>query len=189
MITNKDKIKDLENISLSDKQLMSLIDNEANLVLYPDLHKFKNIDDLLGRHGACIILYESKPNYGHWTAIFKTNNPKELEFFNSYGDSGRHDGYPDATLKFIPKDFRILSKQDHTYLAKLMVDSPYSLSYNQYKFQSDAEGIKTCGRHVANRLRMRHLSLDEYHNVIMKYCRELRMNPDQIVSLLTSEIN
>lgn len=182
------KINKLMDYSLSDSDVLALINNQANLILYPQLHTYNNIDDILGPFGACILLYESKPNYGHWCAIFKVTN-NELEFFNSYGDATPHEGLPDGTLKFIPEDFRKVSNQDHTYLAKLMVDSPYNLSYNQYKFQSEGPNIKTCGRHVATRLNLRHLSLDEYYRLIKKYCKELNLTSDQVVSYFTSSVD
>jgi len=186
---NLAKIKELENIALSDSQIMNAVNGDANLVLYPDLHKYNSIDQLLGKHGAAIILYESKPSYGHWTCIFKVS-PNEIEFFNSYGNSGgAHDGVPDGMLNLIPSNFRKESNQDHTYLAKLMYNSPYSLSYNQYNFQKDGTGIKTCGRHVSNRLNMRHLSLDEYYRVMKKYCKEFNTDFDGAVSILSRNIN
>ena len=182
------QIDNLMDISLSDKQLMHLIDNQANLILYPDLHKYNNIDKILGPYSACVILYESKPNYGHWCCIFKVNN-NDIEFFNSYGDSNDNEGFPDGMMKFIPEEFQKISHQDHTYLSNLLINSPYNLSYNQYKFQGNGKNIKTCGRHVATRLNMRNLSLDNYYRFIKKFKADLDLNPDQAVTLLTSSIN
>lgn len=183
------KIKELENIALSDTQIMDAVNNDANLVLYPNIHKYDTIESLLGPHNACIILYESKPGYGHWCCVFKVSH-NELEFFNSYGnDPGMHDGLPDGMLNLIPEPFRNESKQNHTYLAKLMVDSPYNLSYNQYRFQKDGPAIRTCGRHVACRLNMRNKNLDEYYRIIKKYCNELKLDADGVVSYLTHQIN
>jgi hypothetical protein len=183
-----DEIDRLMSISLNDSQLMNLIDNKANLILYPDLHKYNNIDTLLNPYGACVLLYESKPNYGHWTCFFKVKK-NEIEFFNSYGDTEPNEGLPDGSLEFIPEEFREVSNQCHTYLSKLLVDSPYNLSYNQYKFQKVGNGINTCGRHVATRLNFRHLLLDDYYKFIKSYCRNLDLDPDEVVSLLTQNIN
>jgi hypothetical protein len=182
------EINKLQDIALSDSQVMNLINHDANLILYKDIHKYNNIDELLGQHGAAVILYESKPAYGHWTTIFKVS-PNEIEFFNSYGNQNNHDGIPDAMLKFIPKSFRKQSNQDHTYLSKLMYDSKYDLSYNQYNYQGDGENIKTCGRHIATRLNNRNLSLNKYNEYIKKMCRELNLNSDQLVSYLTRQAN
>jgi hypothetical protein len=184
---SKIELKKLMNIALSDKQILKAVDYKTNLILYPDICKIKKIDDMLGKFGSCIILYESKPNYGHWTCIFKVDS-NEIEFFNSYGDSSPYEGYPDGSLDFIPDDFRIVSNQNYSYLSKLLIDSPYNLSYNQYDFQSGGIGIKTCGRHVANRLNFRNLSLDEYYKFIKYYCNELNLSPDEVVTTLTQNI-
>lgn len=186
---NATELKRLMNIPLSDTQILNLVGGQANLIMYPDMHKMKSVDELLEPHGACIILYESKPSYGHWTALIKLNR-NEIEFFNSYGDDNKiHEGIPDAMLGYIPKAFRDKSFQNHTYLAKLMVESPYNLSYNQYNFQKDGEFIKTCGRHVGTRINMKNLSLDEYKRTLDKYCKEFNTDYDGAVSIITKDIN
>ena len=185
---NDTEIKRLMDIPLSDVQILKLVDGKANLILYPDMHKIKSIDELLNPYGACIILYESKPSYGHWTALIKLKG-NEIEFFNSYGDTAKiHDGIPDAMLGFISESFRKKSFQNHTYLAKLMVDSPYNLSYNQYNFQKDGEFIKTCGRHTGMRIKWKHLTLDEYYRTLKQYCKEFNTDFDGAVCILSKDI-
>lgn len=178
-------LKELKKVSLSNKDVMALIGNKANLVLYPDVSNYGSLDDLMGPYGASIILYESKPSYGHWVTVFKLNDTN-VEYFNSYGDS-LDSGFPDATLKHIPKDFREVSNQNHTYLADLMMKSPYQLSYNQFPFQKKGSDIRTCGRHVACRLLFRHLSLDEYYKMIKRYCNQFKMDPDDVVTVMTTK--
>lgn len=175
-----------KDIALSDDQLLHLIDNKANLILYPDLHNYTSLDQLLYPYNSAIILYESKPNYGHWTCIFKHKNT--VEFFNSYGSSPNSDeGFPDQCLNYIPDDFRIASNQVHTYLSHLMYNSPYKLTYNEYPFQSHEQGIKTCGRHVAMRLLYSNLSLKKYKELMDKLSKKLNMDYDDVVSLITSD--
>lgn len=177
----KNILKQYEDIALSDKQVLKLIDGKANLILYPNIHKYKNIDEILYPYGACIILFEAKPRYGHWCCIFKINN-KLLEFFNPYG------GYPDDSLEYIPIDFRLKSYQFYPYLSILMYNSPYELSYNEYKFQKHGNDIKTCGRWCAIRLIFRNLSLDEFYHLI-KYLKDLlNITSDELVTLLTMHI-
>ena len=177
----KNILKQYEDIALSDKQVLKLIDGKANLILYPNIHKYKNIDEILYPYEACIILFEAKPRYGHWCCIFKINN-KLLEFFNPYG------GYPDDSLEYIPIDFRLKSYQFYPYLSILMYNSPYELSYNEYKFQKHGNDIKTCGRWCAIRLIFRNLSLDEFYHLI-KYLKDLlNITSDELVTLLTMHI-
>ncbi len=180
-----DKLKD---IALSDKDVMKLLDVRANLVLYPNLHKYRDIDELLGPYGACVILYESKKNYGHWVCCFKLNE-REIEFFNSYGDMTHDDGFPDAFLSHIPANFRKESNQNHTYLGDMLYNSKYDLSYNQYRFQKLGNRIKTCGRHTVCRLWLRNYSLDKYREILKRWANDLDCDYDDVVAIWTSEIN
>jgi hypothetical protein len=179
----------LKKVALSDTQLMGLINNKANIILYPDLWQVDSIDDILNPYGACIIFFESdiKDNarFGHWCLLFKLDD-HHLEFFNPYG------GYPDDSLKYIPDDLKHSTHQDKPYLSLLLLRSPYDLSYNEYKFQHEAKNIMTCGRHVACRLNNRDLSLEEYHKMLITCLDQLnkklnkKLNFDDLVSILTS---
>lgn len=172
------KIKNLENIGLSSDEILQLIDGKANLILYTDLAKITNIDDILKPYGACIILYLTRKNYGHWVCLIKLDD-KTLEFFDPYGFM------IDEELDWnIDKNFRKFSKQDYPHLTSLLYYSPYYLTYNQYKFQKKKNDIKTCGRHTALRILLRNLSLDEYYNLILS----MHKDPDYLVTLLTSFI-
>lgn len=178
----KDIIKKYEDIALSDKEVLKLIYKRANLILYPNLHKYNNIDEILHPYGACILLFEAKPRYGHWCCIFKIND-KLLEFFNPYG------GYPDDSLEYISNRFRKISNQLYPHLSYLMLKSHYELSYNEYQFQEHNPDIKTCGRWCAIRLRYRYLNLDQFHNMIENMSDILRVTHDELVTLLTMYIN
>jgi len=176
-------IKELEAIALSDKEVLDLLGHKANLILYPELHKYKNIDDVLGKYGACIILFESKPKYGHWTVLFKATTTL-LEFFNPYG--GLEQGYPDDGLEHIDLEFREKTNQLLPTLSLLMIDSPYELSYNEYKFQRLAKGINTCGRHCVVRLWCRDLTLNQYYEMLTREAHKYGIDYDAIVTVLTS---
>jgi hypothetical protein len=175
-------LKHYKNIALSDSDVLKLINNKANLEVYPNLNRYKTIDELLGNYGACIILYEAEPNYGHWCCIFKVNNDT-LEYFNPYG--GYNDGSPDDTLKNIPYDFRIKSNQYYPYLSVLMYNSPYKLSYNEIKFQKHDNNIKTCGRWCALRILFRDYNLYDFENIIKYLSNTFKISSDDIVTLLT----
>ncbi len=171
-------LKIYEDIALSDKQLMKLVDGKANLVLYPQLVQYSSIDQMLGEYGATILLFEAQPGYGHWTCLFKRGNL--IEFFNPYG------GYPDDSLKHIPMEFRKVSHQLEPRLSVLLMKSPYQLSYNEHAFQKHARDIKTCGRHCAVRLIYRNLSLENYTAMINRLARNLDLDADGVVSMLTA---
>lgn len=174
-------IKRYENIALSDKEVLDIVKNRANIVLYPNIYKYDSIDELLGENNAAIILFESEPNFGHWVLVFREND--NLEFFNSYG------GYPDDSLKHIDKQFRKKTHQDKPYLSYLFMKSPYNLHFNNYKFQKHKSNIKTCGRHAAIRLLFKNLNIDEYKNMLDGFIKYIGGDYDKIVTLLTMYAN
>lgn len=179
---NEDIIKHYEDVALSDKQLLKIINGNAKLVLYPDLKNYSSIDEVLGTHTACILLFEAKKNYGHWCCLWKLNN-STVSFFNPYG------GYPDASLKHIPEHFARISNQDYPYLSLLLYNSPYKLTYNERQYQEKNKNIKTCGRHCGVRLICRNMSDDQYYNYMKYFTSKYHINNDQFVTLLTIDIS
>ena len=178
----KNILSKYEDIALSDKEVLKLVNGRANLILYPELHKYKTLDQILEPYGACILLYESKPKFGHWCCIFKVND-NLVEYFNPYG------GPPDNSLEHISINFRLISNQYHPHLSYLMYNSNYQLSYNEYNFQKYGRDIKTCGRWVCIRLLFRDYSLHYFHKLINIMKKELNMTGDKLVTFLTMYIN
>jgi hypothetical protein len=158
--------------ALSNREVLNLVNNKANLLLYKDLHNFNNIDEVLGPHQACFLLYESKKNFGHWCCVFKIDN-NTIEFFDPYGY------FVDDELDFIPENFRKISNQDYPHLSYLLYKSPYMLSYNEHNFQELAKGVNTCGRWCALRMILRNYTLEEFQKIFNK------INGDELVTLLT----
>jgi len=171
-------IKKYEDIALSNYDILKLLNGKANIVVYPNLYKYDNIEQLLEPYGALILLFEAKPKYGHWTCVFKLDNDT-LEFFNPYG------GYPDDSLRYIPEEFKSITNQNHSYLTRLLIDSPYNLTYNEYQFQKVGKDIRTCGRHCVVRLLCRWMDLYEYYNFMEQLSNVLNMNFDGVVTVLT----
>lgn len=175
-------IKHYEDIALSNKDIMSLLHGKASIVLYPKLYRYDNIDMVLGPYDACVLLFEAKPNYGHWVCLFKINN-HTLEFFNPYG------GFPDDSLEYIPENFRERSYQKFPILSELLLVCPYELTYNEHQFQQKTKDIKTCGRHCVVRLLHRNLSLEEYTHFLNDMCKKFNTDYDGIVTILTINKN
>lgn len=175
-------IDEYKKIALSDTDLMHLLNNKVKILLYPDLVNFNNIDELFYPFDACIILFLSKPNFGHWVLLFK-RYPNIIEFFNSYG------GYPDDSLVYISDEFRKKSGQCKPYLSNLLYKSPYILHYNEHKFQCDDKNINTCGRWVVIRYIFKILSLKKFNKLIKKLSKQLKTDGDGVVTILTSWIN
>ena len=76
----------------------------------------------------------------------------------------------------------------YPHLGFLLYSSPYKLTYNEHKFQQYGHDINTCGRHVALRLACRHMPLEQYYRMIKKYSKQLGLNFDEFVTLLTMKI-
>jgi hypothetical protein len=180
-----EQLKFLQNIALSDADLFKLLDGKNKMVLYPDLHKYNNIDEVLGEHGMCTLLVESQPNYGHWVAVWKLNE-NTVSFFNSYG--GLNAGWPDDVLKYVPKEFAEVNFENYPYLSELLLKSPYKMTYNEYKYQKMCPDVKTCGRHVAVRLFCRDLNDKQYYDYIKHYENMLGCDADEFVTLMTSDL-
>lgn len=171
-------LKEYEDIALSDKDIFKILRGKFNLVLYPELINYDSIDDVLGKNGACVLLFEAKKQYGHWCCLWKLNN-NTISFFNSYG------GYPDDSLNYIPLHFAKISNQDKPYLSILLDKSPYELTYNEYKYQKHEDKIRTCGRHVCIRLICRDMDDDQYHEYITFFTKKYGIDADEMVTLLT----
>lgn len=154
-------IKQLQSKSLSNEEIMKALDNKANLIIYPELYKYKTLDDVLGKWGKCIILFETQKNYGHWCCIFKLKN-RGIEFFDSYGNM------VDTQLKKIDINFRIENNEFYPHLSLLMLQSPYLLSYNHFKFQELKKNVNSCGRWCVLRLLFSNLTLDEFIKIFGK---------------------
>lgn len=174
---NNKELKYYEDIALSNFDILKLLDHKCNIILYPDLHKYNTIDDILNPYGACVLLFEAKPKYGHWVCLIKKGN--EVEFFNSYG------GFPDDSLKYIPKQFAEQSNQNIPYLSLLLFESPYKLYYNEFQFQKHKKDIKTCGRHCVVRVLNKDIDIYEYKDLLDKLCEKYHTDYDGIVTILT----
>lgn len=179
--TNKfeDIIQQLQAKSLSGSEVLKIVNNKANLLTYPELTKYDDINDAFGPYGALILLYKTKQNYGHWCGLIK-HGDKKIEFFDSYGT------FPDDEFKWIPDHFRLVSNQVYPHLTWLLYNSGSKIEYNHSKLQDHTEDIgtkiATCGRHVANRINYRDIPLPEYVKMLTSV---EGFTPDMIVTYLT----
>lgn len=168
-------IKKLESISLSGADILKICSNKSNLIPYSDLSNYNNIDEALGPYTSCILLYETKLNYGHWCCIFKVDK-NTLEFFDPYGEK------VDEQLKHIPQNMRKSLNEEIPHLSYLLINSPYDVIYNKKKIQKLETDINTCGRHCAFRIVMRSLPLDDYIDLFQNQ----KQSADFWVSALTA---
>ncbi len=168
------KIKRDQTRSLTNDDVLRICNNKADFYTYPEIVRFKTLDKLLGKHKAIILLYMTKPNYGHFCAVFKQNKDT-ISFFDSYGYK------PDDELKFSSKKFRESNNQLLSHLTRLMYESGYNIDYNDHKLQSKKNDIATCGRWSGLRVLFRNLTNDEFAKLFNK----TGMKPDELVTALT----
>lgn len=168
-------IKKLMKKSLSDIEIKRVLGGETKIITYPELAKYKTIDELLQPYGNVIILYLTGENYGHWTCLFKLDD-KNVEFFDPYALK------PDRELKLIPMHFRRIKNQVTPHLSHLLYNSKYTIHYNDYPLQKHFRDINTCGRHCIIRLYFKNINIDKY----IKLMTNQKKSPDEIVTYLTS---
>lgn len=172
------------DVALTDKDVLRYTGGRCRICTYPELKSFTSIQQLLGAHNACVILFMTEPNYGHWCTVFLRGDL--IEFFNPYGNcKATGGGFPDDGLDLIDHRYRESSGQAVPVLSLLMLKSPYKLSYNEHQFQALAPGVKTCGRHCVVRLNNRNLPLFEYARRIYEEAKQLPGTPDELVVKLT----
>ena len=160
--------------SLSGSEVLKLMDHKCNLVAYSSLHLIKSIDELLGNHRKCVLLYQTSKNYGHYVAVWEYHNT--IFFSDSYG------GIVDSQLKYVPHDMKEELNSNHNYLIRLMYNSGKKVEFNQYELQSRDPEVATCGRHCVERLRFPEISIDEYYKIFKDASKFI--NKDELICLL-----
>lgn len=169
-------LKQLESISLSDDQIKNMLKGKINVIQYPELQNYKNIDEVLYPYDACVILYLTSKGRGHWILVQKLN-PRIIEVFDSYGT------YIDNQNKY-NLDKYAKKVQYYPFLTKLLYDSPYIITYNEFQLQEKKKGINTCGRYVVLRNLLKNLSIYDF----VKIFRNSKYNPDELVTIITENI-
>lgn len=175
------------NYSLSNKDMMELVEGKSNFVLYEDI-KDSTMDKLLGKYGCCIILYQSTKNYGHWCCLIR-HSQHLIEFFDSYGE------FPDTHLSNVPEYYKRILNEDYPYLTLLMLkwclkDPKNKVEYNEVQYQeynsshTPKISINTCGRHVASRILLRKYSLKQYQRLISGAIKGVDKYADELVTQL-----
>ena len=146
-------IRELQDTPLSSDELQEI--TGVKVLTYRDVCSASEIDQLLGKKKAFILLYESKKNWGHYTLIFKEGNT--IFFFDPYG--GKF--LPDEELSWTPRRLRKQLSEERACLSRMLIESGYLIDYNNHRFQGS--DTSTCGYHCALRLYHRKLSSDEYY--------------------------
>ena len=155
--------------SMDDDDIKFYLPN-AKILKYNQLKKYKNIEQLLKKHGDyIIILYPvSSELSGHWVSL-NLYNPNIIEYFDSYGEK------PDVPFSWTSSNFR----NNKRYLTELLNKTKLRINYNSISFQSKRDKeISTCGAFVVFRI----LTLKEYNadlnenNKMLQTLKEINTN-------------
>jgi hypothetical protein len=148
-------------------------------IKYGEIQPHHTIRDLIPEEKDYrIVLTEWKKNLGHWCCLLRYGNT--IEWFDSFGT------LPDGELKFVPKFLRkALGEQEHalTRLLKEAKKEGFQVIYNKRKFQSQKDGIDTCGRWALSRVvsMLMGYDLEDYQKMIDSKVAETGKPPDVVV--------
>lgn len=168
------------NKPLNAIDVLRITKTPYRVLKYRDILQYKTLDDLLGKEGGVILLYEFIHNVGHWFCIFKLDS-NTIEHFDSLGYK------PDFELSKVKSELRAEFGEMSPYVCKLMRESPYVLTYNEHKLQGKTTA--TCGRWVGLRLRNRHRTLEEFVYLLNKFIKQnykKKITKDEAIVELTN---
>jgi hypothetical protein len=76
---------------------------------------------------------------------------------------------------------RAVLGEDYPHLTALLINSPYTIHYNDHPLQVESDNVATCGRHCVIRAINKKMDIDEY----FKWLNNLKFSPDEAVTMLT----
>lgn len=185
-ITEKKEIEENIEQPLDNFQIKEVLPF-ARIITNQDLNKCENIDEVFDNSKFAdfiILLYLDGKDKGHWTALTRYGDiqkPQEtyIEFFDSYGGSMK------KVHSYCPLAMRKELGTEKDKLTELLNKCPYNVIYNPIEYQKVKNGVNTCGRHCAYRIRNlieKGRTLSEYYDY-MKYLKAKEgLSYDEIVA-------
>jgi hypothetical protein len=168
----------IEHRSLSDSDIRRILGHDCKIIEYYELSEYDSLERLLPKPlDYVVILYEDRPDRGHWTALSRYNDV--FSFLDPYGYS------PDKELLWTPMKMRKLLGQSEPYLTELIHRTDKEVRFNNVRYQELESGINTCGSHVCCYLFHvihKHMSLQDYCNYMKYTRRRTGLTYDEIVS-------
>lgn len=140
MEVEEESIEELKRKPLGDHELSAYLNGQTRVIKYNEIPLYNNIEQLLNPYNNCIILLETKTNFGHWICIKRTGNV--ISFFDSYGD------FPDEQKKFVNSKFLKDSGQKFNIICKMLDEASYqfTIEFSDRRLQNmDDLSIATCG--------------------------------------------
>jgi hypothetical protein len=166
------RIEELEKKPLSDADLRRMLGKDrarCKVILYNELQKYTNMDELLPNEGQCVIvlLQIETPGatpVGHWICML--NHGSHYEHFDSYGLD------PDEELGLT---------HEQPYLTNIIKNTNKRVGTSSYRLQAKKEAVNTCGRWAVTRVKHAELENPEF----VKLIRAQHPIPDVAVTLMT----
>ena len=150
---------------------------ETKILRYSNLDEHGDLGELLPNAAdACVVLYEDKPDKGHWTGLLKYGGL--FEHFDSYGNR------VDAPLHWINMRQRRLLGEVESSLTRLPKQEDRYI-YNNADYQSKDNSINTCGSHACHRVfRLKHdrMSLPDNHQLVKDTTERTGVGYDMMVA-------
>jgi len=165
-----------EQVDLTGQDIINITNNDVSIMEYSQLQMINDINDLFINVNCVALLYETKKDYGHWTAIIK-HNENTIEFFDPYGLS------PDEELKYA--SYHVRTNEDGLlvpHLSYLFKISGFNIIHNKVRVQKFLPDVNTCGRHIALRIKFKKTALNRYLSLLM---HNRFYDPDLWVTALT----
>lgn len=155
-------IESIEKEPISSDDIRRIVGPGVNIIVYSSLAHIPNLESLLGRENACVILYRWKPFYGHWVAL-TASDYGNISYFDSYGKGVDH--------WLTEQDPQMANKlgQVYPYLSRMLeqaVASGRKVDINRKALQAEGSNIADCGRYAALRCVYRHMSNEAFCSMI-----------------------
>jgi hypothetical protein len=123
--------------SMSDKDLHEYFPH-AKVIKYSELPQGVGAEYFMPKNNSVtFILYEQDENEGHWVALVRGKD--KFYYFDSYGNR------PDVPLSWNTAE-KNEELQQSPVLTKMLQMTRQPVYYNDYQYQSNSDGISTCGR-------------------------------------------
>jgi hypothetical protein len=180
--TTNETVKEIQETPMGNEDISKYFP-DAQYIKYSELKNYQSITDLLPKNGSFFfLLYEHKPNVGHWVLLTRYDN--KIENFDSYGLE------PSKPLSWNRQETNQQLGQDKPYLSVLLRDSELPVIVNRTQFQGKTNHSSTCGAwDVLRQLSIKdgNSSLPEFTSKINEYKKKFGLTGDEIVSNLISK--
>ena len=173
-------VNEIEKIALSGEDLIAIAKclghPRAKFMLYDDLVKFKNVNELFGSDFDSIYILlqirnqeNNTTTVGHWVCFIYHRDREEYYWFDPYG-------------------LKIAQEMSITHEPGFILDliKDIRVDENTVRHQKFSSDINTCGRHCVVRSVFNHLDNTEYNKLVIRPIVPIPIREaDSLVALMT----